>query len=44
MDSNDKMHFFFEEDAVDDKGKLIIPKEEAVEKIAHGSSEKFRIY
>ncbi|XP_067144443.1 phytanoyl-CoA dioxygenase domain-containing protein 1-like [Centruroides vittatus] len=35
MESASKIHFFFEADSVDDEGELIIPKEDAVEKVAH---------
>ncbi|KAI8071689.1 hypothetical protein BC940DRAFT_293441 [Gongronella butleri] len=36
LDSGDKVRYFFEEGAFDDKGNLIKPKERAINKIGHG--------
>ena len=37
MDSVDKIRFFYEEGAVDDAtGKLLVPKEKALNKVGHG--------
>ena len=35
LESGDKMHFFFEETAFNDRGELIKPKEKAINKIGH---------
>ncbi|CAO3576955.1 unnamed protein product [Absidia cylindrospora] len=36
LDSGDKVRFFFEEGAFNDKGELTRPKEKAINKIGHG--------
>lgn len=36
LESGDKVRYFFEEGAFDDKGQLKIPKERAINKIGHG--------
>jgi hypothetical protein len=36
LDSGDKISYFYEEGALDEKGNLQMPKEEALNKIGHG--------
>ena len=47
LESNDKIRFFFEEDAFDPKGNLLRPKEQSINKVGHALHElddRFRAF
>lgn len=44
FDSSDKVSFFFDTDAFDEKGNLIYPKEMSINKIGHGLHMKDELY
>lgn len=44
LDLLDKISFFFDTDAIDDQGKLIYPKEVAINKIGHGLHMKDKLF